>query len=73
MSYLRLLSTDFDGTLIAGSGSNGDITMAELTSKGYHELGKLAGLGGRRWSPPVFSGGKLIVRNMKAMACWDLR
>jgi outer membrane protein assembly factor BamB len=62
-----------DATILAVNGANGDVTMAELTPKGYRELGKFQGLGGQSWSPPVFSGGKLIVRNEKSMACWDLR
>lgn len=62
-----------DRTLIAVNGSNGDIFQAELTPKGYRELGRMAGLGGQSWSPPIFAQGKLIVRNTKTMACWDLR
>jgi len=62
-----------DGTLIVQDGANGDITMVKLTPDGYQSLGKVAGLGGRNWSPPVIADGVLLVRNQKAMAAYKLK
>lgn len=63
-----------DGTIIALNGKNGDVIMAALTPEGYKELGRIkAPLGGRSWTAPIVADGKLIIRNKKAIACFDLK
>ena len=63
-----------DGTIIALDGKNGDVIMAALTPQAYKELGRIkAPLGGRSWTPPIVADGKLVIRNMKAIACFDLK
>lgn len=61
-----------DGVLIAVNGSGGDVVMVRLNPERYEELGRFTPLGGQSWSPPVVAGGKLLVRNRKALACIDL-
>jgi outer membrane protein assembly factor BamB len=63
-----------DGTLIVMNASNGDLAMVAVTSDGYKELGRIKGLGrNNSWTPPIVSGGKLIVRDTKNIACYDLK
>ncbi len=62
-----------DGTLIVIDGKRGDVVMIELSPKRYRELGRMKPLGGKSWTPPIIARGKLIIRNTKAMACFDLR
>jgi len=62
-----------DGTIIGLNGRGGDLIMAALSSEAYRELGRIKPLGGQSWTAPVIAGGKLIVRNKKALACIDLR
>ncbi len=58
-----------DGTIIAHTGSDGDIVMVSLTPDAYTELGRIKPLEGDCWTAPVISNGKLIVRDKKQIAC----
>lgn len=62
-----------DGVLLAMSGANGQMAMVEPTSEGYKELGRFTPLGGKSWTMPAIADGKMYVRNMKAVACFDLK
>lgn len=61
-----------DGTLIVMNGSNGDITMVAASPAGFKELGRMQGLGGQSWTAPILANGKLIVRNKRTLACFEL-
>lgn len=62
-----------DGVLLAMEGSTGVLRMVELNPKQYREIGAFTPLGGRSWTAPIVAQGRLIVRNQKTLACFDLR
>jgi outer membrane protein assembly factor BamB len=62
-----------DGTIIACHGKKGDVTMIELGTKGYRELGRIKPLGDGSWTAPIVAQGRLVVRNEQEMVCLDLR
>jgi len=62
-----------DGTIIALDGARGDVVMVKLAPESYQELGRFKPLGGRSWTPPIVANGKLIIRNNKTIACYDLK
>jgi outer membrane protein assembly factor BamB len=62
-----------DGTIIVLNGKKGDVTMVELNTRGYKELGRIKPLGDGSWTAPIVAQGKLIVRNEKEMVCLDIR
>ena len=58
--------------LIAMDGKDGNVVLAELTPKQYHELGRIRPLGGQSWTAPIVSDGKLFIRNKSTLACLSL-
>ena len=62
-----------DDTVLVLSGKDGKLVMLDATAKEYKELGSLTPLGGQSWTPLILSGGKLLVRNQKALECLDLK
>ena len=62
-----------DGLIYIINGSSGDLTMAEATPDGYHQLGRAKLLAPPEpWAPMAFSNGKLIARDMHRMVCLDV-
>jgi outer membrane protein assembly factor BamB len=61
-----------DDTIIALDGQGGDLVMAEASTDGYRELGRIRPLGGQSWTAPVVADGKLLIRNKEQLACLDL-
>ena len=62
-----------DGVLLVLDGNNGDLAMVKINPDKYEELGRFKPLGGQSWTAPIVAGGKLIVRNTKELACFDLK
>jgi hypothetical protein len=65
-----------NGLIINQNGKNGDIYLIEPSPEGYKELGKASFFSSKKsqaWSPPAFSQGFLIVRDLEKMVCVDLR
>ena len=65
-----------DGTIIAMKGKTGSLVMMEMSPKAYKELGSIEPFPEcrqRAWAPPVVADGKLVVRDMKALVCLDLK
>jgi hypothetical protein len=46
--------------------------MVAATPDGYQELGRFNPLGGQSWTAPIVADGKLIIRNLQTLACFDL-
>lgn len=65
--------TMVDGVLLVFDGKDGDLVMIDPKPDAYQELGRFKPLGGQSWTMPIISGGKLIVRNTKALACFNLK
>lgn len=59
--------------LLAFEGKTGDMVMVALDETAYKELGRFTPLGGQSWTPPIVAHGKLIIRNCKTLACFDLK
>jgi len=69
--YTSVLAAD--DTVIALSGSSGELLMLDAAVPEYSELGRFTPLGGQSWTAPVLSDGRLYVRNKTAIACIDLK
>lgn len=62
-----------DGTIIMLGGATGELVMAKAAPESYQELGRIKPLGGKSWTAPVLSNGRLLIRNLDTLACFDLR
>ncbi len=62
-----------DGVLIGLDGRTGACVMVKASPDSYQELGRFTPLGGQSWTAPIIAQGRLIVRNLKAIACFDLK
>jgi outer membrane protein assembly factor BamB len=58
-------------TLVALS-DDGHVVLVEASPAGYKELARTKAVGGKCWSTPALSNGKLYVRSTKEGACLDL-
>ena len=65
--------TAVPGAIIGLDGKNSDIVLFKTSPERYEELGRIKGLGGRSWTAPVIADGKLLIRNLKELACFDLK
>ena len=54
-------------------GENGQIALVKATPTGYTELGRHTALTGRCWTIPALANGKLYVRNMSELVCYDVK
>ena len=65
-----------DGVLIVMNGSNGELTMVEISPQAYKELGRLQPCTRRMsqsWTAPIVADGKLIARNRAELVCIELK
>jgi outer membrane protein assembly factor BamB len=62
-----------DGKLIALS-AGGELSVAPATPQGYQPVARAQVLGGKCWTVPVLSGGRIYCRNWKGqIVCLDVR
>jgi len=52
---------------------DGDLALVRARSDKHEELTRFPVLDGKTWNHPAFSDGRLLVRNLKEMAMFDLR
>ena len=62
-----------DGVMLIFNGKSGELVMVDPAPDSYKELGRFTPLGGQSWTAPIVSNGKLIVRNTKELACFNLK
>ncbi len=60
-----------DDLLIVQS-EQGPVVLAEATTDGYHELGRIAALSSKTWTHPMLAGRYLLVRNDQEAVCYEL-
>jgi outer membrane protein assembly factor BamB len=60
------------GDQILALSDAGEIVVAEATTAGYKELSRAKAVGGKCWSTPVVSNGRVYVRSTKEAACLDV-
>jgi outer membrane protein assembly factor BamB len=65
--------TGIDGVALVLDGKGGELAMVKLAADKYQELGRFKPLGGKSWTAPIISDGKLIVRNKTTLAVFSLK
>jgi outer membrane protein assembly factor BamB len=51
---------------------DGDVALVKATPDGHEELARFPAVSGKTWNHPVIAGGRLIVRNLREMAAFDI-
>jgi len=52
---------------------DGEVVQVRATPEGHQELHTFAAIEGKTWNHPVIADGRLLVRNIREMAAFDLR
>jgi outer membrane protein assembly factor BamB len=52
--------------------ANGDLALVKATPERHVEVARVPALKGKTWNVPALAGGRLLVRNIAEMACFDL-
>ena len=61
-----------DGRLIVLA-EDGRLALVDASPEAYNEISTFQALKGKTWNHHALAGGRLLVRNGKEMACYDLR
>jgi outer membrane protein assembly factor BamB len=52
---------------------DGDVALVKATPDRHEELARFAAIDGKTWNHPVIADGRLLVRNLREMAAFDIR
>jgi outer membrane protein assembly factor BamB len=52
---------------------NGELVLVRATPDAHQEMHRFPALDGKTWNHPVITGGRLLVRNLREMAAFDIR
>ena len=51
---------------------DGDVVLVRATPEGHQEIAGFSAIDGKTWNVPAIAGGRLLVRNAREMAAFDL-
>jgi outer membrane protein assembly factor BamB len=65
-------------TLLAGEHivvltEDGQVVLVRATPESHQEVSRFPAIEGKTWNHPVIAGGRLLVRNLREMAAFDIR
>ena len=60
------------GDLLLVTTEGGEVVLVEASADEHRELGRLQALSDKTWNNPALSGARLLVRNHKEAACYEL-
>ena len=52
---------------------DGDVVLVKATPERHEEVARFAAIEGKTWNHPVIADGRLLVRNLREMAAFDIR
>lgn len=52
---------------------NGEVALVKATPERYEEVARFSAIEGKTWNHPVIAEGRLLVRNIREMAAFDIR
>jgi outer membrane protein assembly factor BamB len=52
---------------------NGEVALVKARPERHEEVAKFTAIDGKTWNHPVIADGRLLVRNLKEMAAFDIR
>jgi outer membrane protein assembly factor BamB len=52
---------------------DGEVVLVEATPQAHRELAKFSAIEGKTWNHPVVADGRLLVRNLREMAAFDIQ
>ncbi|MEM9646082.1 MAG: PQQ-binding-like beta-propeller repeat protein [Planctomycetota bacterium] len=68
----QVLLIDEMGLLLVIS-EKGDLILLDADPEEHHEIAKIPSVEGITWNHPVIANGKLFVRNVREMVCYELK
>jgi outer membrane protein assembly factor BamB len=52
---------------------DGQVVLVRAVPDGHHEVARFPAIEGKTWNHPIIAGGRLLVRNLREMAAFDIR
>ena len=52
---------------------DGEVVLVKATPERHEELARFPAIEGKTWNHPVIADGRLLVRNLREMAAFDIR
>jgi outer membrane protein assembly factor BamB len=52
---------------------DGDVVLVKATPERHEEVASFSAIEGKTWNHPAIADGRLLVRNLREMAAFDIR